>query len=150
MSEQFIQHFFTIWVLILGVYGMTKPDGPFGFFFTWMYDEEEELRSLLFEPFTECLCCMSSFWTCIYFGVLHGLDLNLVIFTGYFTTMALFCAIDFIFDWVAKWCYLVSVGVFICLLPENSVDAAVCLVGVFGVNYQIERVIWSIKLSNFE
>lgn len=144
-------HFFIIWVLILGIYGLTKKGSPFGFLCTWMYDEEEEMRSILFEPLTECLCCMSSFWVCIYFGVIHELAINLVIFVGFFSCFALFDSVNLFYDWVAKWFYFAIVGAFIYLLPENSTDALLCMVGVFGINCQIETfrgLLISIKINN--
>lgn len=145
-----IDHFFIIWVLVLGIYGLTKDGSLFGFAFTWMYDDEEELRTSLYEPVTECLCCMSSFWTCMYFGALQGLGLNLVIFIFYFNVLALFDSIDFMPEDVAKWLYLTSVGVFIYFIPENNIDALFCIVGIFGVNYQIESLYSTIQNSNIE
>ena len=142
--------FFIIWVLILGIYSMAADNGVFGFAFTWMYDKEEELRSVLFQPFLVCISCMASLWTCVYFGVKHGAYLQLVIFVGNFGYTALFNGIDFYPDWLAKWTYLISVGVFIYLLPCENIEAIFCIVGISGVNYQISYAISAIEARNIE
>lgn len=80
-----LEHIIIISLLCVGVFTLTREDCIFGFWQKVVKDQETlNYRTEMFNPVSECLVCMSSFWTCVYFAI--ELQLDWVVLFPYITT----------------------------------------------------------------
>jgi len=140
-----LQDIIIVWFLTMGVFAITKNQMPFAFWQKIACDKNLELRSILFEPLTECLCCMSSLWTCIWFGYS-----NLQFF--FCLPFIAACLISIFIlscyfgrgkhsDFAAKSVYFFLILWFILYLPSKNLECLMCIISVAGINYHLIRVI---------
>lgn len=138
-----------VWFLTMGVFALTKEQMPFEFWQKIAFDKNLEMRSILFEPLTECLCCMASFWTCFWFGWNYQLNtLFLSVILAFLCLVVLFScvlkrAVDV--DLFSKILYFSMVFFFVWMLPEKHFECAFCMVAVVGINYHLVRIIGRCK-----
>ena len=143
-----LQDIIIVWFLTMGVFALTKEQMPFEFWQKIAYDKNLELRSILFEPLTECLCCMASFWTCVWFSKYHTDESFLGIIGFFFAFLILISshagrAIDT--DALIKFFYFATVFAFAIFLPTHRIDFIICMVAVVGINYYLVRLIGSCR-----
>ena len=144
-----LQDIVIVWFLTMGVFALTKEQMPFEFWSKISRDENLELRSILFEPLTECLCCMASFWTCVWFGYQYqndGLFLAAVL-AAFFGVLniSVYLGRAYDVDWLFKWIYFALVIIFAMVLKTHRVELFICMVSVVGINYHLVILIGSCR-----
>ncbi len=139
-----LQDIIIVWFLTMGVFALTKEQMPFEFLGKISRDENMELRSVLFEPLTECLCCMASFWTCVWFGYQYQNDYAFlfIFFMAFFgvVLISVYIGRGFDTDWLSKWTYFAIVIIFSMVLQTHMVEFFICMVAVVGINYHLCKI----------
>jgi hypothetical protein len=144
-----LQDIIIVWFLTMGVFALTKEQMPFEFWQKIAYDKNLEMRSILFEPLTECLCCMASFWTCVLFGYQYQNDTILLyafvlLFIGVILLSSVIGrAVDC--DALTKYFYFAVVLAFALFLKTHRAEFFVCMVSVVGINYHLVKLLESCK-----
>ena len=87
-----IDNIVTISLLCVTVHALTRETGMLSFWQKIIVDKELNLRTVLFEPLTECLCCMASFWTVVFLGL-----------DGRISTIQLGIFLGAVFAWLVSW-----------------------------------------------
>lgn len=128
----------------MGVFALTKEQMPFEFWGKIAYDVKLNSRSVLFEPLTECLCCMASFWACIWFSQYHTDTSFLSAVWLLFWALLLISsyvgrAVDI--DALFKFLYFGLVVAFAIILPTHRIEFIICMVSVVGINYHLTKII---------
>lgn len=122
--------------ICVGVHVTTREDCIFKLWQKVVRDPETwNHRTEMFHPITECLVCMSSFWTCAYLGYLSNVPMLDVL--SYISVLLVllvsFCFKSKIIDKAAVFFYLL--GVFAFLLDTGfGFSAFIILFGVAGAN----------------
>ena len=121
----------TISLICVTVHALTRETGMFSVWQKICCDKEENLRTVMFEPLTECFGCMASFWTIMYLGIEERIAFfELEMFVICYAVWLAFSFIDSEIERVAKWLYLASVFVALWLC-----DAVLLMLCVYGLNY---------------
>ena len=137
-----IEHILTIALFTIGLHYLTREGELLGGWQRIAYDNDKELRSVLFEPIMECMSCMSSFWTCLYFGYNYGVDyLSIEIYSFIFLSMLLFSVLFGIKENknLIYW-YLIFVVTFL-FSSTFFYQGIVCIVSVYAINFMACKVI---------
>lgn len=144
-----LQDIIIVWFLTMGVFALTKEQMPFEFWGKIIRNENLEYKSILFEPLTECLCCMASFWTCVWFGYQYQNDTAFLaaIWLLFWGILAVSISIGRTLDvdWLFKWLYFILIILFAVVLKTHRVEFFICMVAVVGINYHLVRLIGSCK-----
>lgn len=102
-------------MLCVGIHTVTREDCLFSFWQKIIRDNELNYRTELFHPLTECLVCMSSFWTCFYFGFISEMAMfEILPFLAIYLVIVLGSVVGGKkFQKLFVFCYLVAVFVFV-------------------------------------
>ena len=114
----------------------------------WRYiveDNTKEIRTELFNPVTECLFCMSTFWTCIFMSPQVDSKTNLL-FLGLFFTLVILSIMSGEKDSERfKFSYLFIVFCFL-LQTESFFYSFSLMLCVNGLNYIVAQFLSFIQL----
>lgn len=126
-------------LIIQFVHGVTREGMPLDIWLKIAYDQEKEIRTELFNPVAECVCCMASFWSCMFVAWYWSMNpFYLYCFSLGFSVLAVLGTLkNKTIDLLVKILYFCSVIVFLSFCP--SVDSAfIIFFGSFGLNRTIE------------
>lgn len=129
-------------ILCVGLSQLTNEDSILEEWQKVAYNEDLELRSEFFNPLTECLACMSSFWTCIYLFFMNHTELaNILLFIGTFSIILL---IDMITKkkvfYILKYIYLTLVAFYLYQTDIKTLSLFI-LLGVYGMNLLFSKIL---------
>ena len=138
-------------LLCWGIHVLTREGQILGMWQLFAYDKEKELRSTFFEPLSECVTCMASFWTCIYLCVIGethvlGLSLFLIIF---FTILFVDWATSKESSGIGKFLYLISVVGLISII-DSLIPCLIVMIGASALNYIICCLVYRVSPSDRE
>ena len=126
----------TISLLCCGIHVTTRENGIFSFWQSFIRNYETlNYKTELFHPVSECLVCMSSFWTCLYLGLLSPMSsIDILMYLIVFCVLvSSFVVGSKIIDKIAVFLYLI--GVFIFLLHVGyEIYGFIVLFSVAGLN----------------
>lgn len=136
-----LEDVFLISLLSLGVHALTRKQSILGFYRRIAEDMEGELRSIIFEPISECLTCMASFWGISYFAAVDRIDLE-----QYF--LFVLCTIFSIIlhlVWkdrkeILKFVYLATI-IIILVQAQEAVLCSMVIICSCGFNYLIQFIL---------
>ncbi len=133
----------TISFLCAGVHTLTREDCIFSFWQKVVRNQDTlNYRTEMFHPISECLVCMSSFWTCVYLGYLSKIpSINLFYFFSVLVVSIAFCLVEEkILDKAVLFLYLIGVFVFI-LYTGFGFHGFLVMVAVAGCNRALGAII---------
>lgn len=138
-------------LLCIGVYSLTREGSILGFWNSIAYDENEELRSELFEPLTECLFCMSSFWSCFYLMYYYQTPVDMRwFFLGIYILLlgtSILSKGEELITILTKYIYLFGIIMFLVFGVSETIPSTILMLSVAGLNYILSSVLSAIDMQ---
>ena len=136
-----IEDILLVCAFCLGVHAITREQSVLGVWQKIIEDSFGELRSYLFEPISECVTCMASFWGLTYYCMVGRIELLYYIIFS--VSVLLMIMIHLIWEdkrQLLKYIYL-CLAMFLVYQAHQPLLCIVVLVSSSGINYIIDLIL---------